>query len=52
MCQDLQEAQRHDASQYNLLLLGQPELVYDGHWKDQEGKIGGNVEAGIGKPQP
>lgn len=52
MGQYLQGAQRHDTSQYNLLLLGQPELVYHRHRKDQERKIGGNVETGIGKPQP
>jgi hypothetical protein len=52
MGQYLQGAQRYQTSQYNLLLLRKPELVYDRHRKDQERKIGGNVETGIGKPQP
>jgi hypothetical protein len=52
MLHNLQEAERHDTRQYNLLLFGQTELVYDRHRKDQERKIRGNVEACIGKPQP
>jgi hypothetical protein len=52
MLRHVQGTQRHDASQDNLLLFGQLELVYDGHRKDQQRKIRGDVETRIGKPQP